>query len=175
MTAFQINICCEFSAWETTLKNLDSVVERISVSICNLLQLDGRDFEINILLSCDEKLQELNRSYRQKDKPTNVLSFPFFELKPRKGVFPVLPKQRVEGMTETLGDLAVSYETTHAEAISQNKSFEEHFIHLCIHGILHLLGYDHINNEDADCMEELEIRLLMQFGIANPYILTETE
>jgi len=107
--------------------------------------------EFSILLTNDEHIQNLNRDFRAKDKPTNVLSFP-------------------DGENGYLGDIAISLNTIEAEAQEQNKDFYHHFIHMVIHGLLHLKGYDHENDKDAQKMESLEIKILADIGIKNPYI-----
>jgi len=118
----------------------------------------GKDLDGELSLACvdDAAIQTLNRDYRGKDKPTNVLSFP------------------IEG-GPLLGDIVLAYETTKMEAAAQGKSFDHHLTHLIIHGFLHLLGYDHMDNKSAAIMESLEIAALSQLGIDNPYELTELE
>lgn len=105
--------------------------------------------------------QQLNRDYRHKDKPTNVLSFPF-ETPP--GI--ELP---------LLGDLVICHDVVENEARDQHKSTVNHYAHLVIHGCLHLLGYDHIDDQEAEQMEALERALLTQFGIADPYRVIDPE
>lgn len=113
-------------------------------------------YELTIRLVDDEESQRLNHTYRNKDQPTNVLSFP---------VDPALPLE-----IPLLGDLVICAPLVEKEAKAQNKSLKDHWAHLVIHGILHLWGYDHITDEDAEVMESLEIKLLSQLGIANPYL-----
>jgi probable rRNA maturation factor len=114
---------------------------------------------VAILLSNDERLQQLNRDFRGKDKPTNVLSFPAGE--PLQGAPADMP--------QLIGDIALSFETCAREASEKGIAFEHHAAHLIIHGLLHLFGYDHIEEKDAAEMEALEIELLAQMGIKNPY------
>lgn len=122
--------------------------------------------EISINLCNDAEIQELNSSFRGKNKPTNVLSFPAFEIKDRNW------KAALKNCKSPyLGDIAVAYETLVQEAIQQNKTFKDHYTHLLIHSVLHLLGYDHEISTDAEIMEALEIEILNQLGIKNPYIL----
>lgn len=99
---------------------------------------------------------DLNSTYRQKDKPTNVLSFP----------------SEIPDFVDSnhLGDLAICAPVVEEEALEQNKSINNHWAHLTIHGCLHLLGYDHIEDTEAEAMEALEIELLAELGIENPYI-----
>jgi probable rRNA maturation factor len=105
---------------------------------------------LTVLFSDDAQLQQLNHDYRGKNKPTNVLSFP-------------------SGEQDFLGDIALAYETVRSEKIAQRKSWRAHSMHLLIHGTLHLLGYDHEIEADAKIMEALEIQLLAQLGLVNPY------
>jgi probable rRNA maturation factor len=105
---------------------------------------------IALALSDNAHLQSLNKQFREIDKPTNVLSF----------------ESEREGF---LGDIAIAHETISAEALEQEKSFEAHFTHIALHGMLHLLGYDHMSADDQNEMEALEIELLAKLGIENPY------
>jgi probable rRNA maturation factor len=116
-------------------------------------------FELSILLTDDQEIQRLNAQYRQKNKPTNVLSFQSgIELKAAHNA--LIP----------LGDLVFSFDTLVQEAQEQNKPFDHHLIHLCIHGLLHLFGFDHQVDDEAEIMESLEIQILEQFfRIPNPY------
>lgn len=111
--------------------------------------------ELSIVLTDDAEQQELNRDWRGKDSPTNVLSFPQIE-----------PFGPVIGI---LGDIILARETLDREAIELGKPFEEHFTHLVVHGFLHILGYDHIEDDEALVMEGLETRILATLGIPDPY------
>ena len=109
-----------------------------------------------LLLADDAAIRELNREWRGLDKPTNVLSFP--------ATAPVLP-----GVPRHLGDIAIAYETVLREAEDEGKSVADHTAHLVVHGILHLLGEDHMEDEEAEAMERLEVAALARLGIADPY------
>ena len=106
--------------------------------------------ELSVVLSDDAHIRQLNRDFRAKDKPTNVLSFP----------------QDVPGL---LGDVILSRETLEREAIAQGKTFADHTAHMLVHGVLHLLGFDHQDDGTATDMEAREVRALARLGIDNPY------
>ncbi|PTY38894.1 rRNA maturation RNase YbeY [Saccharospirillum sp. MSK14-1] len=107
--------------------------------------------------------QSLNRDYRGKDKPTNVLSFPF-ELPPG------IDDAQAQAL---LGDLVICVPVLEREAAEQGKTTEQHWAHLVIHGALHLLGFDHIDPQDADIMENIERRVLADLGLPDPYLLPD--
>ena len=113
--------------------------------------------DIAIRLVEADEIQQLNRDYRHKDKPTNVLSFPFD-----------MP-EGIEGVAPILGDLAICAAVVAQEAEEQGKPLAAHWAHMVVHGTLHLLGYDHIEDDEADVMEALEIAVLQQLGFDNPY------
>ena len=117
---------------------------------------DHRDkAELTIRIVENDESRELNSAYRGKDKPTNVLSFPF---------------EAPPGMTlPLLGDLIVAADVVAAEAIEQSKTLKAHWAHMVVHGCLHLLGYDHIEEDEAVEMESLETQLIESLGFDNPY------
>jgi probable rRNA maturation factor len=110
-----------------------------------------RHEEFSLLLTNDTHIQQLNKDFRGQDNPTNVLSFP-------------------DDTGNYLGDIAIALETIVREAKEQEKDFYHHFIHMLIHGLLHLQGYDHETDIEAEEMEALEIKILADMGIENPYI-----
>ena len=113
------------------------------------------------LVLCDDAfIRALNRTWRGKDRPTNVLSFP---------TGPGEPRAPDAGPT-LLGDIVVSYETAAREAREEGKSLPDHLAHLVVHGMFHLLGYDHEDDSEADVMEALEGRALAALGVASPYL-----
>jgi probable rRNA maturation factor len=116
---------------------------------------DTQDAELSVLLTDDAEIRALNAQWRQQDKPTNVLSFPA----PSSGN--MQPKM--------LGDIVIAYETTAREAETEHKPFEHHLSHLTVHGFLHLLGYDHELDDEAETMERLEREILARLDIADPY------
>ena len=115
--------------------------------------------EISIVLADDAFVRDLNKTWRNIDNPTNVLAFPCSN-----------GEDSVEPDAETLlGDVIVAFQTTQREAVDLSLSFDDHFAHLIVHGVLHLLGYDHIDDDDAVVMEKLEVEALSRMGIGNPY------
>ncbi|MDR3518660.1 MAG: rRNA maturation RNase YbeY [Azospirillaceae bacterium] len=119
----------------------------------------GRAAEMGLLFSDDAVVQELNRHYRGQDKPTNVLSFALLE--GGQATDPEIPL--------LLGDVILGYDTVAHESQEQGKRLIDHTIHLVVHGVLHLLGYDHTSEFDAQRMEQLETQILAGFSIADPY------
>ena len=111
--------------------------------------------ELSVVLTDDAEQQGLNRDWRGIDKATNVLSFPQIE-----------PFGPVSGI---LGDIILARETLEREAQEQGVSFEDHFTHLMVHGFLHILGYDHMDDDEALVMESLETQILASLGVADPY------
>jgi probable rRNA maturation factor len=111
--------------------------------------------EVSLILTSDAEQRILNRDWRGIDKPTNVLSFPQIE-----------PFGAVSGL---LGDIILARETLEKEAAEQGVSFDDHFTHLVVHGFLHLLGYDHVKDDEALAMEGLETQILASLGVADPY------
>lgn len=118
---------------------------------------------ISILFTGDGEIHALNREWRERDKPTNVLSFPMLERRE-------LADLTAEGPPVMLGDIALAHETCAREAADKGVSLEHHAAHLIIHGLLHLAGHDHVHSdEEADAMEALETTILAKLGIADPY------
>lgn len=126
----------------------EKLVGKITKKILPLLKL--KSCELAISLVSDRQMKKINLQFRDKNKPTNVLSFPAFDK-----IF--------------LGDIVVAYETLVREAKEQKKTFDDHLTHLILHSILHLLGHDHEEEKMAQKMEKLEIKILHQLGISNPY------
>jgi probable rRNA maturation factor len=106
--------------------------------------------EIGVVLATDRIMKGLNRDFRGKDRPTNVLSFP--------------------GEGGYLGDIILAYETVAREAKAQKKTVKAHTKHLLVHGVLHLLGHDHMDDKEAEAMEQREIKILKKLGVSNPYL-----
>ncbi|MQQ09256.1 rRNA maturation RNase YbeY [Epibacterium sp. SM1979] len=142
--------------------------EAVSAALAHV-QLDLDDCEVVILACDDARIAELNEEFREKAKATNVLSWPSEDLAAETpGADPERPEADFTGEI-ALGDIAIAYDTCAREAEEAGKSMTDHVRHLVVHGTLHLLGYDHIRDEDATLMETLEVEILGKLGIPNPY------
>ncbi|MEM6373667.1 MAG: rRNA maturation RNase YbeY [Pseudomonadota bacterium] len=124
---------------------------------------------VSLLACADDRMAVLNADFRGKPAPTNVLSWPETDLAPSTdGDSPHPPQPDPDGTT-SLGDIAISYDTCAQEAMEQNKPMAHHVTHMIVHGVLHLLGYDHVRDRDATRMEALEVKLLGNLGVPDPY------
>lgn len=151
----EIDLNTEADDWSDVSHLLeDTITQAASIA----LPKDITDFTVSITLTNNSNIQILNNKFRNKNKPTNVLSFPQFE----PDEITALPELH-------LGDLVFALETIQKEAMAENKTFENHLRHLTVHGFLHLLGYDHIEDEQAEEMEALEVEILAGMGVKNPY------
>jgi probable rRNA maturation factor len=156
MTTICPDIEQDSALWEQLI-DAEAIAERAleaAVEMAGLTLLDGA--ELGILLSDDEHVKSVNQEWRGIDKPTNVLSFPAVEP-------PKLTR------APFLGDIIIAYETVEREAKAEGKAFADHYAHLVVHGFLHLLGFDHIEEADAERMEALEIAILSSLDIPDPY------
>jgi probable rRNA maturation factor len=118
--------------------------------------LASKEGEVSVVLTDDAAIAKLNRAWRGIDKPTNVLSFP--------------SSKTTTGGTVMLGDIVIAYETLVRECADEGGAFLHHLAHLAVHGFLHLVGYDHQNNADADSMEGLESRIMASMNMPDPYL-----
>jgi len=119
---------------------------------------ETEESELSVVLTDDASIKSLNARWRRKDEPTNVLSF---------------PADRPAAGPRLLGDIVIAYETTAREAAQEQKPFADHLAHLTVHGFLHLLGYDHESDADAEVMERLEREILARLGVPDPYTFRE--
>lgn len=147
--------------WPTLCENLTHRV------LDTLYAENNLKTEVSVVLTNDAAIQELNAQHRSKDKPTNVLSFPVYQLEELDTLTKNSDPQLI------LGDIVFSYETLKKEAVRDHKPFKHHFCHLFIHGLLHLLGYNHEDQESAERMEALETEILQMMSIPNPYSKVE--
>ena len=160
--------------WQAALPRLEEDVPRIARLTWAAVCLDKKTAiepgcgEICVVLSSDEEVRTLNRTFRNIDKPTNVLSFPADDDETGPGDDPLGTEGEIPG-EQVLGDIVLAFETVTREAAEQKKNISSHFSHLLAHGILHLLGYDHQTEGDAGQMEDLERKILGQMGISDPW------
>jgi len=148
----RIEVQIEDRAWRRTGPNIAEHIRRVAgVALTRGTPGKTAGGRLTVLLTSDDRVQVLNRKFRGKDKPTNVLSFP----------------AREEGY---LGDIAIAYGVTAGEAEAAGLTLTDHLLHLTVHGVLHLLGYDHERSQDAKIMEALETDILADMDIANPYM-----
>lgn len=156
----EIDLADPCARWRKALPEIDKLCQKAALAalaVCGKT-IAGAKAELSLVLADDAALRELNREFRGQDKPTNVLSFPASE-KPEPGAPMVL-----------LGDVVLAYETVAREARAQGKSLAEHTAHMVVHGVLHLLGFDHERGGgEAERMEALETQILAKLGIPNPY------
>ncbi len=159
----EIGISTQFEEWaahEEALRPLISDAIHGAVEHTDIYpEIAERSAEVSLLLCDDAFIRDLNRQHRGKDKPTNVLSYAQTDFYEDIPAYDPLP----------FGDIILAYETIVREAKEQGKSFEDHFTHLVVHGTLHLLGYDHETEDEAEEMESIEIAVLKEMGIENPY------
>jgi probable rRNA maturation factor len=147
-----IDFAVEAPGW-ATVPAAETVVRRaIEAAIADF---GSGDAEIGVVLADDEKVRALNRRWRNQDQPTNVLSFPATDSPQAEPRF--------------LGDVVFAFETVAREAEADGKPIDHHLAHLTVHGVLHLLGFDHGDDADAEAMESRERRILVQLGVADPY------
>lgn len=159
----------EDDRWTT----LDALAEAAAQATLMHLDLDPAQFEIAVLGCDDARIAALNADFRGKVTPTNVLSWPSEDLAAEEdGGLPDLPDPE-DNPEEPhhLGDIALAYDTCAREAADQGKPFEQHVTHLIVHGVLHLLGYDHMRDQDATLMERKEVEILGKFGLPDPYMV----
>jgi len=145
--------------WQTE-PDAEAVIHRAIDAAAEFTDADVGDAELAVMLTDDSGIRTLNSNWRGIDKPTNVLSFP--ALQPTGTGTP-------DDAPRMLGDIAIAYETTRREADEEQKPFDHHLSHLAVHGFLHLIGYDHEKDDDAETMEGLEQEILAQLGIPDPY------
>ena len=138
----------------------EAVIHRAIEAAAGIADADTDDAELAVMLTDDDGIRTLNNNWRGIDKATNVLSFPA-----RQRPAPAGP----DDAPRMLGDIAIAYQTTRREADEEHKPFDHHLSHLAVHGFLHLIGYDHESDDEAEAMESLEREILAQLGIPDPY------
>jgi probable rRNA maturation factor len=165
-----VDLVVEEPGWNKALPDLDAVARRAVELALDAAALPAEGYAV-VLLACDDaRIAELNAGFRGKEGPTNVLSWPAFELRQAaEGARPAVPPTGQPGQRTPLGDIAIALQTVMREAESASSPLKNHVLHLILHGSLHLLGYDHERAGDAELMEGLERRALAEMGIPDPY------
>lgn len=162
MPQLDIQISREDDHWPEEPALLALCEQTLATAAAFLAEREGQPFpetapELSLVFTDDASIREINAEWRNQDKPTNVLSFPAFPLEPGKMPGPML------------GDIIIARETVEREAVDLEKSFSDHLTHLLVHGFLHLFGYDHMEKDEAERMEDLETRILAELGLSDPY------
>jgi probable rRNA maturation factor len=169
MITLDIRIDIADAGWKKLFPRLKPKVEQAAAAAFHAARkpksFAGRRFEVSLILTDDKSIRRLNKDYRGFDKPTNVLSFPQMS-------FPKVPDSALKifgARAIPLGDVVLARGVVQKEARLEKKTLEGHIIHLTIHGILHLLGYDHMRKKEAIYMEKLESDILTKMGYPDPY------
>ncbi len=170
MIKHSLNLTVNEPAWLQVFPDVETISGEVFSQVLDyvgsLEEIDflqsGKNINVNLCLGNDDEVHALNREFRGKDKPTNVLSFANIDDES-------FADEWSDGEEIELGDIIIALETMQAEAGNQNLTLHDHYCHLFAHGLLHLLGYDHIEADEAEHMESLEIAILKQMNINNPY------
>ncbi|MEZ5757365.1 MAG: rRNA maturation RNase YbeY [Emcibacteraceae bacterium] len=169
---FNLEISVDYDQWQEKLPGYEALIDKALEQIIKNVK-EGKFFsnfsllELSIVLCDNQLIHQLNKDFRYQDKPTNVLSFN--GLGADEIELYLKSDHKATEHPYSLGEIYIAYEIMEQEAKEAEISFEDHFTHLVIHGILHLLGYDHIEDQDAEVMENLESSLLANLGIDDPY------
>ncbi len=156
MTSVVVDCVAESPLW-ASLSEAEAVVERAcAAAVAGAGARLLPEVEVSVLLADDAHVRRVNKEWRGLDKPTNVLSFPAVE-PARLATSPLL------------GDLILAFETCASEAAQDGKPLRDHLAHLVVHGVLHLLGHDHVDDREAEAMEALEVEVLASLGVPDPY------
>lgn len=161
---YNVDIAVQDPQWSEVkeLETLTNDVIRRTLDMADVPEkAAGTPFEVSVVFVNDDMIRILNKEYRGKNKPTNVLSFAMLD-----------EENDLDASIFSLGDIILAYETIEKEARENDRFIRDHIAHLLVHGTLHLLGYDHIEDDDANVMETLEIRILEGMDIQNPYLQT---
>ncbi|MGR3793522.1 rRNA maturation RNase YbeY [Vannielia sp. SX4] len=162
----ELDVVLEDDRWQGA--GLQAIVEAAAPAVLAFHNLPP-DIELSVLGADDARIAMLNGDFRGKPQPTNVLSWPAEDLAAdTPGDDPLAPEPDPDG-TLPLGDIALAYETCAREAEAGGIALRDHLTHLVVHGMMHLLGYDHINDADAELMEAREAEILAKLGVKNPY------
>lgn len=171
MTSLTVEVMVEAEAWAAVVADAEEMaMTTLAAALAELPAQPRSALDVSVTFGDDAMVQDLNERFRGEDKPTNVLSFPALDADELSAVaagrpLPAYPP----GMPVMLGDIMLAFETVSGEAEAQNKPFMNHLRHLLVHGFLHLLGYDHIEDDEAEIMEALERVILARLGVPDPY------
>lgn len=167
-----IDLVTKSKKW-SAVKNIEKFVEKTCKELILLSEIKSflkkeNHLELSISLVSNAQIKKINHEFRNKNKATDVLSFPFLDEK-------LIHKIGFENATKStpqlfLGDIVLAFEVINKEAIAAGKDFNHHLTHLLLHSLLHLIGYDHEKKKDAEEMEKIEIKILQKIGIKNPYL-----
>ncbi len=152
----QVDLAIETPEW-LAVQQINELIEKainVALEFSGLSKYVNELDTVSVLLADDSTIQNLNKTYRNKNQPTNVLSFPYIDIMNNK----------TEPYPRAIGDIAISYQTIAAEALEYSKSLNEHLSHMLIHGMLHLLQYDHQNRDEASKMEAIETKCMHDLG-----------
>ena len=150
-------LAVEAGSWPPQTELEPMVEDALSAALAEAGIADGGETELGITFTDDASIAALNRDWRGKPSPTNVLSFPVVQIAP------------ADPLPAALGDIVLAFETVKREAEVDEKPFAHHLVHLVVHGFLHLLGHDHMDDDEAEAMEAMERRVLARLAIADPY------
>ena len=159
----RVDILAPSELWATAIEEMPKVVTTTVIAAVKATNRVHRSYEVCVVLSDNRELGILNKEYRGIDQPTNVLSFPGEPLDDDEGSYAIGERPMV------LGDIVIAYETMAREASEAQKPLADHLTHILIHGVLHLCRFDHEDEKDAEQMEALEIAVLRELGVADPY------
>ena len=162
----ELNYTVKDKIWNNFLQQIDinNYISNIFDTVIKVLKYKiskKKIIELSITFTNDKEIQKINKRFRNCDKATNVLSFPMYESE-------FLNVVQFEDYLP-IGDVILSYDTILKESLEQGKNFENHLVHLIVHSILHLFGFDHIKDAEAEEMENLEVEILGVLGVGNPY------
>lgn len=163
-----VDVVIEDDRWDAV--GFEILAERAVRAVLTVQALPETGLTLCVMGCADARIAVLNGEFRGKEKPTNVLSWPSWDLSAdADGGAPDQPEIGTEQAPESLGDMALAWETCLAEAGAAGKPLADHVTHLIVHGTLHLLGYDHVREADAARMEALEVSILATLGLSDPY------
>jgi probable rRNA maturation factor len=160
--ALQLEVLIEDAGWQAKFPRLQKkLVAAIEAALLSQhkLKLKSGAYELSLVLTSNDKIKKLNRDHRGKDYATNVLSFPMID-----------DQITLPGMPVMLGDIVIAHDVVATEAKAERKTFPHHAMHMAVHGLLHLCGYDHETPGMARTMEKLERAILAKLGVPNPYL-----